>query len=146
MREIKLIRADRPEIVRAVPLWEAMTKEKWPEHTPNSAWWMTETFSLHRTGMYHLVIAKENGDYIGFIDGLISREPATGTMTSICRCLYVIPRMRHKGIALMLADELEKIAAERQVASVNILCDPGDQAMWERKGFNLQSLVMRRDN
>lgn len=146
MGEIKLVRADRLEIIRVVPLWEAMTKEKWPGHTPNLTWWITETLSLYRTGMYHLVICQENGNYIGFIDGLISREPATGTMTSICRCLYVIPRWRHKGIAALLTNEIEKVAKEHKVASVNILCNPDDYKNWERKGFKLQSMLMRRDN
>ena len=135
--------ATETDLPRIAALWLAMVNETYPDGKPNAMWWMEQARKFHDTGAYWIVVNRdEHGKVNGFIDFMIHDEPATSQRHACVMSYYVLPEYRSKGkIAYALMKTAHDIAKlEKCTISAFTTKKP---RMWTRKGFILDSTVMK---
>lgn len=140
-----MIRAGGIDDIEAVSkLWAQMVVELAPDYSPRIDWWCEMAYRLFSTGVYCQFVAEEDGIIIGFIDGLVYPEPATGRMHGVGQHLYVIPAMRNTSVASRLYRRAMKEASKKSIDIVEFFCFDSEQQMWAKKGYRPVRTLMRR--
>lgn len=141
---MKIIPLKIDNIDKLIPLWLGMVSELEPESTPNEDWFKDQVVSLYNNGSYQCFIAVMDGDYIGFCDGLVSKDPVLGKIVGTGCHIYIKPEFRLSG----LVDRLYKACVEEQedrgAELFETQCYPGRVRFWEKLNFKPIRTVMRR--
>jgi len=88
------------DIEKVSRLWLDMVRESSPPYLPNVERWKNITLRMMRHHEnYHLFVAEEAQDVVGFLDFMTVPEPATGCAHAVGRHLYVKPERRNAGTA-----------------------------------------------
>mgnify|MGYP001595870825 CR=1 FL=1 len=141
---IRYAREHDVDIIAA--LWAEMVKELKPGYTPNIAWWTAMARALLATDAYHLLTAVDDttGNMIGFIDGFIYPEPATGQVHAVGQHFYVKPGYRKTSAPARLYREALRCAKDKGSQAIEFFCFPEEQSFWEKKSYKPVRMMMRR--
>jgi GNAT superfamily N-acetyltransferase len=82
------------------------------------------------------------GKIVGFIDGIIYPEPATGKVHGVGQCFYVMPEYRKTNVGVRLYRAILKIAKEYKVSIIEFTTFNKD--FWLKKGYTeIKTTIVR---
>ena len=128
-------------------LWEQMVKEVYPKFTPNRKWWEKMMVALIESPMvqYTVVVAEQQSEIIGFIDGLVFPEPSTGKIHGVGQHFFILPEYRHSSIAGRLYGSIVGHALKKKAEVLEFFCSPENIQFWNKRGYGLMRCVMRKE-
>ena len=131
-----------PEIY--ADLWINLVHELRYGDNPNKAMYIEQMKVLLATGKYHVVVAMDSGEPIGYSDVLLNDDPATNKLIGHGMHLYINPEYRDGLIASKIFKEIEEISYEEGAEILEIQCYPAQKRLWDRQGFKQTQFIMRR--
>ncbi|MGD0659063.1 MAG: GNAT family N-acetyltransferase [Syntrophorhabdales bacterium] len=142
---INIRKGSEADIEQVSRLWLDMVRELNPSYTPSIEWWKNITLGLMRLYKnYHLFVAEEGQDAVGFLDFMTVPEPATGCAHAVCRHLYVRPERRNSGISNSLLRQFNESAKMDGAVVLEAECGDEQFRFWQRMGFGLVGFKMRK--
>jgi GNAT superfamily N-acetyltransferase len=142
---ITIRKGSEADIERVSCLWLDMVRELNPSYTPSIEWWKNITLGLMRFyANYHLFVAEEAQDAVGFVDFMTVPEPATGRAHAVCRHLYVRPERRNSGISNSLLRQFNESAKMDGAVILEVECGDEQFRFWQRMGYGLVGFKMRK--
>lgn len=141
---MKTRKANQADILKVSQLWLEMTRELMPQATPNVTWWKKRVFALMSTDAYFMFVVEHGGRILGFIDYLISPEPATSKIHAIGQCLYIRPEYRQTNAAGRLWKIVLKDLKKRGVQVLETICADQQKSFWEKRGFEFEYHLMKK--
>lgn len=135
--------ASKEDLDRIANLWGMMVKERNEDWNPDKGAWVDISSKLLDTNMYKICVA-EQGDIIGFLDGMVFYEPAESKTIGFGKSLYVLPEYRGKGVGGRLYIKMLGFGQERGVDALEMYCFPEKLSFWESRGFLKAQHVLRR--
>ena len=133
------------EVESIADLWLKMCKELNPDAVPDKQAWVQIIQGLFKTGKYHIVVAEQEGQIIGFLDGFAYLEPSIGQMLGVSQHIYILPLERGGRIAHLLYEYIMQFANNYKIKTVQITCDHIGKKKWERKGFKVDKFIMSKE-
>ena len=142
---ITIRKGGEADIERVSCLWLEMVRELNPSYAPSVEWWRNITLGMMRHYKnYHLFVAEEAQDLVGFIDFITVPEPATGHAHAVCRHLYVRPEKRNTGISASLLCHYEESARKDGAVVLELECSDEQYRFWRRMGYGPVGFKMRK--
>lgn len=132
------------EIGAIADLWILMCKELNPQAKPDKQAWIQIIHGLYKTGKYHIVVAEADGQLVGFVDGFVYLEPASGELTGISQHIYILPKYRMSIVALRLYERIVHLVNGDGATTIQITSDLSTVRMWKRKGFVVKNFIMSK--
>jgi len=142
---VNVRRGDIDDLEAVSGLWLEMVHELAPDYEPRVDWWRGMAEGLFGTGVYRLYVAESlAGRIVGFIDGILYPEPATGLLHAVGQHFYVLPGYRRTSIAGRLYKAAMKAARSEDVDNIEMFCFNRAQTFWSKRGFSSVRSLMRR--
>lgn len=145
MKDFTIRQATKDDIPKIVELWEQMVNEARGQWLPNKDIWAAMAVQLMQSGMYHLLVAEEKGEMIGFIDGMMFNEPSTGKMHGVGQHFFIKPEHRKSMVGGELYREIMVIALSKGAEILEFFCFPEMIKEWVKRGFFPARILMRRE-
>lgn len=109
---IQLKRAGREDIRAMGELWSALVLEECPSACPHVSKWNRMQEDLIGLPSYYAFVAHENGNAVGFINGLILTDIETGETYVDGGHLFVLPQYRKSRAGALLHRKTYDVAKE----------------------------------
>lgn len=133
------------DVLKVSRLWLKMVNELAPDYTPNVEWWRSHAEQFLKNGNYSMFVAEEGGKLVGFLDFFLFYEPSTGKLHGIGQHFYVIPEYRGNCVSGKLYRNTVKAMKEKGCKVMELFCFDNEKTMWEKKGFVLKRMLLRRE-
>lgn len=143
-----MIKYERPtegDADELAELWLELGREKGTVTNPNVEWWKERFNLLLGSDNYLVYKATDKGKAVGFVDGFVMKEPATGKIHGIGQYLYVKPEYRDTRVAGNIYKRLFKQAKEMGATVFDIFQHCEDDR-WTDKHFEPVYTVVRREH
>lgn len=144
---IAVVEATSEDLSVTQQLWLDMVKEKRPDWSPRSDWWLVLAEELLRSGTYTQLVAIDSTamEAAGFLDFLVFPEPSTGKIHMVGQHLYVRPEYRGSSAALRLIRAAKKKAGKQGASVVELFAFSDEVDQWTKVGFSPVRILMRSE-
>ncbi|MDA3835564.1 MAG: GNAT family N-acetyltransferase [Spirochaetales bacterium] len=135
--------ATKEDIAKVSMLWLDMVTELKEEWESDVESWIEITKALMDVDGYYMLIAEDNDDIVGFLDGMTYYESGIGKNIGIAKHFYLKPEYRKTGLSSEMYDLMIKIAREEDANVLEIQCHPEKLKYWEGFGFKIEQYILR---
>ena len=142
--EITIRQAGKEDIEGILKLWAGFVEELYPEEKPSIEDYKKQLESFMVSPMYSMKVAEDNGEIIGFMDGVVINDPLVGGPCGYGRQLYVTPEYRKYMLGLKLYRSQEKWARDRGALYIKHYCTDRMQRFYERLGYIKTDSLMQK--
>ena len=134
------------DITQISKLWLQMVNELRPGLKPNVSWWQTMCRNfMDATNLYTVIVALDKSTIIGFVDGFIFPEPATGKAHGVAQHFFILPEYRKTNIAQRLYLQILKLAKQKKASCVEFFCFSDNKEFWLKKNYKEMRIMMRKE-
>jgi GNAT superfamily N-acetyltransferase len=135
---------DLPDVWK---LWLALIKETYPDESPSIEMIISDTlFLMNNNPNYSLIVAEEEGEIVGFVDGVVVADPVIGKMCGRGRHLYVKPSCRTQVIGVQLFRAQEEWGRKsRGIKAGKVNCIPEMVPLYEMLGYRTIEILMFKE-
>ena len=141
---MEIVECNENDLPELSILWEMMVKEIFPDASPKIDWWIdyTKSFMLH--GDYKCFKAVINNIIIGFIDGMLIKDPSLGKIVAAGMSYFVIKKYRGM-VGARLYLKLVKEGKKRGAEMVQLICYQNNISQWQTHNMHPHSITMARE-
>ena len=140
-----MIRLATTEDVKEISaLWEKMVLSMRPEWEPRRDIWEAMCVAMLDSGYYSILVAEKDNKIVGFVDGLVTPEPASGKIHGVGQHFFIVPEYRGM-LGGELYREIVSLALKKGAEVLEFFCFPEELTFWQRHGYQAGRIMVRNN-